>query len=295
MLNNILIQKINNPKADIQGISVSVLRLDLIHPVVSGNKMFKLKYYIDSALKTRKQLITFGGPFSNHLVATAFAAEQAGLNAIGYVRGEASTVLSDTLQDCIAYGMDLKFVARSEYNQLQQHLQQENNTDGLVIPYGGYGRLGAMGAKEILDFEEASQYDIIIASCGSGTMAAGLVAAIQPHQQLLLVSAVKNNFSIEAEIKALLKEEEYANKSFTINHEYHFSGFAKKDENLLRYMNEFYRETGIPTDIVYTGKLAYAMNDMLQKGELPANSNILFIHSGGLQGNRSLKNNELIF
>ena len=295
MLNNILIQKINNPKADIQGISVSILRLDLIHPVVSGNKIFKLKYYLEAALNKRKQLITFGGPYSNHLVATAFAAQQVGLKAIGYVRGEAPTVFSKTLQDCMEYGMDLRFVARAEYTQLQEDLQQEDKTDMLVVPYGGYGRQGAMGAKEILEFEEASQYDIIMASCGSGTMAAGLLAAIQPHQQLLLVSAVKNNFSIEEEIKALLKEEEYANKSFAINHEYHFGGFAKTDEHLLSYMNKFYKETGIPTDIVYTGKLAYAMNDMLQKGTLPTNSNILIIHSGGLQGNSSLKNNELIF
>lgn len=295
MLNNILIQKINNPKADIQGISVSVLRLDLIHPVVSGNKLFKLKYYIDAALKKGKQLITFGGPYSNHLVATAFAAQQAGLKVTGYVRGETPTTLSNTLQDCITYGMDLRFVARSEYDQLQEVLQQEDKTDMLIVPYGGYGRLGAMGAKEILEFEEASQFDIILASCGSGTMAAGLLSSLQPHQQLLLVSAVKNNFSIEEEIKALLTEEEYANKAFTINHEYHFSGFAKKDETLLRYMNEFYRETGIPTDIVYTGKLAFAMKDLLKKTKLPSNSNILFIHSGGLQGNRSLKNNELIF
>ena len=134
-----------------------------------------------------------------------------------------------------------------------------------------------------------------MASSGSGTMGAGLLAAIQPHQQLLLFSALKNNFSIEEEIKALLTKEEYEDKPYSINHEYHFGGFAKKDETLLSYMNEFYRETGIPTDFVYTGKLAYAMNDMLQKEKLPTNSKILFIHSGGLQGNRSLKNNQLIF
>lgn len=295
MLNNTLIQKVENPNATNQGISVSILRLDLIHPVVSGNKMFKLKYYIADALNTRKQLITFGGPYSNHLVATAFAAQQAGLKVTGYVRGEAPTTLSNTLQDCIKYGMELRFVARSEYNQLQEVLQHEDKTNMLVVPYGGYGRLGAMGAKEILAFEEASEFDIIMASCGSGTMAAGLLAALQPHQQLILFSAVKNNFSIEDEIKALLTEEEYANKTFTINHEYHFGGFAKRDDKLLRHMNQFYRVTGIPTDVVYTGKLSYAMNDMLEKGKLPANTKILFIHSGGLQGNRSLKNNELIF
>ncbi len=295
MLNNTLIQKIKIPNAEIQGISVSVLRLDLIHPVVSGNKIFKLKYYIEAAKNDGKQLLTFGGPYSNHLVATAFAAQNAGIKSTGYVRGDAPTDLSDTLQDCIKYGMDLKFVSRTDYNQLAENLLNEVNSDILIVPSGGYGRQGALGAKKILEFEEVSQYNIIMASCGSGTMGAGLLAAIQPHQQLLLFSALKNNFSIEEEIKALLTKEEYVDKPYSINHEYHFGGFAKKDETLLSYMNEFYRETGIPTDFVYTGKLAYAMNDMLQKEKLPTNSKILFIHSGGLQGNRSLKNNQLIF
>ncbi|MEY3245953.1 MAG: hypothetical protein RL253_1116 [Bacteroidota bacterium] len=295
MLNNILIQKINNPKADIEGISVSILRLDLIHPIVSGNKIFKLKYYIDNAVNSGKQLLTFGGAYSNHLVATAFAAQQAGLKAIGYVRGETPTTLSNTLQDCIAYGMDLRFVSRTEYNKLQEDLMNDKKTNLQVVPYGGYGRLGAMGAKEILGFDEVSQFDIIMASCGSGTMGAGLLSAIQAHQKLILVSAVKNNFTIEAEIKALLTEEEFSNKPFTINHEYHFGGFAKKDETLINYMNEFYRKTGIPTDIVYTGKLVYALNDMLTKNCFSKGSSILLIHSGGLQGNKSLKKNELIF
>jgi 1-aminocyclopropane-1-carboxylate deaminase/D-cysteine desulfhydrase-like pyridoxal-dependent ACC family enzyme len=295
MLINTLIQKINNSNADIQGISVSILRLDLIHPVVSGNKIFKLKYYIDNAVYSGKQLLTFGGAYSNHLVATAFAAQQAGLKSIGYVRGETPTVLSNTLQDCIAYGMDLRFVSRNEYNKLQEDLMNDDKTNMQVIPYGGFGRLGAMGAKDILDFEEVHQFDIIMASSGSGTMGAGLLSAIQAHQKLILVSAVKNNFTIEAEIKSLLQDEDYAQKSLNIIHEYHFGGFAKKNETLLRYMNEFYKETGIPTDIVYTGKLVYALNDMLTKNCFNKGSSILLIHSGGLQGNRSLKNNELIF
>ncbi|MBP7931372.1 MAG: pyridoxal-phosphate dependent enzyme [Chitinophagaceae bacterium] len=296
MLNNTLIQLVPNKTAEIQGISVSVLRLDLIHPVVSGNKIFKLKHYLASALNEKKQqLITFGGSYSNHLVATAFAAQQNGLMALGYVRGEAPEKLSDTLSDCINYGMELKFVPRLEYDALQQDAIKKENREAIVIPYGGHGRLGAMGAKEILAFETVQNYNTIMASCGSGTMGAGLLAAMNSKQKLFLFSAVKNNFSIEAEIKSLLMKEEYANKSFTINHQYHFGGFAKKDDYLLEFMNVFYRETAIPTDFVYTGKLVYAMNDMIQKQLIPEGSNILLIHSGGLQGNRSLKNKELIF
>lgn len=296
MLNNTLIQELPIKAANIQGISVSILRLDLIHPVVSGNKIFKLKYYLESALNEKKQrLITFGGPYSNHLVAAAFAAQQNGLKALGYVRGEAPEKLSDTLSDCLNYGMELKFVPRSDYDALQQDAIMRENADAVVIPYGGHGRLGAMGAKEILAFETAQNFDTIMASCGSGTMGAGLLAAINNKQKLFLFSAVKNNFSIEAEIKSVLLKEEYLNKSFEINHHYHFGGFAKKDDHLLEFMNAFYKETTIPTDFVYTGKLVYALNDMIQKQLIPGGSTILLIHSGGLQGNRSLKNKELIF
>ena len=296
MLNNTLIQELPIKAAHIQGISVSILRLDLIHQVVSGNKIFKLKYYLESALNEKKQrLITFGGAYSNHLVATAFAAQQNGLKALGYVRGEAPEKLSDTLSDCLNYGMELKFVPRLDYDALQLNAIKRENTDAVVIPYGGHGRLGAMGAKEILAFETAQNFDTIMASCGSGTMGAGLLAAMNNNQKLFLFSAVKNNFSIEAEIKSVLLKEEYLNKSFEINHHYHFGGFAKKDEILLDFMNAFYKETAIPTDFVYTGKLVFAMNDMIQKQLIPGGSTILLIHSGGLQGNRSLKNKELIF
>ena len=295
MLINTLIQKINADKAKIQGISASVLRLDRIHPVVSGNKIFKLKHYINAATHQKKQLVTFGGPYSNHLVATAYAGQQYGIRTTGYVRGERPPALSVSLQDCIAFGMDLKFVERDQYKQLQEELIQKENKNAVVVPYGGYGRLGAMGAKEILSFDDVGKYDIIMASCGSGTMAAGLLSIIGPHQKLILVSAVKNNFSIYEEIKALLIPEEYADKNMEIHHNYHFGGFAKKNSTLLNYMNDFYRETGIPTDFVYTGKLMFAFNEMLNKEYFPAGSNILLVHSGGLQGNRSLATNELIF
>lgn len=296
MLKNTLIQKISNSTANLQGSSVSVLRLDLLHPIVSGNKIFKLKNYIELALKEdKKTLITFGGAYSNHLVATAFAAREHGLHAIGYVRGEKPSNLSSTLKDCIEYGMELKFISRSYFDRLQHDLIHQKQQNAVVIPYGGYGRLGALGAKEILNFEEANSYDLIIASCGSGTMAAGLLSAITKSQQLILVSAIKNNFSIKKEILTLLEPQEYEDKTCVINHDYHFGGFAKKNNHLLDYMNDFFIQTGIPTDFVYTGKLMYALNDMLVKGSMPNESNILLIHSGGLQGNRSLKNNELIF
>ena len=296
MLNNNLIQKISIPTASHLGISVSVLRLDKLHPIVSGNKIFKLNHYIDAAVsESKKELITFGGAFSNHLVATAFAAFEKGINTLGYIRGEKPVTLSPTLKDCIAYGMQIQFVERSLFDELQKKLVVDKKEKAVVVPYGGFGRFGAMGAKEILNFDGNTSYNIIVASCGSGTMGAGLLAAMSKKQKLILVSAVKNNYSIKEELLSLLLPEEYNNKSFEINHDYHFGGFAKKNNILFTFMNQFYQSTSIPTDFVYTGKLMYAFHNMLENGIIPEGSNVLLIHSGGLQGNRSLENKELIF
>jgi 1-aminocyclopropane-1-carboxylate deaminase len=92
------------------------LRLDLLHPVVSGNKWFKLKYYLEDAIAQNKNTIaTFGGAYSNHIVATAYAAKEAGLQSIGFIRGERPGELSPTLQDAASYGMDLVFIERELY------------------------------------------------------------------------------------------------------------------------------------------------------------------------------------
>jgi 1-aminocyclopropane-1-carboxylate deaminase/D-cysteine desulfhydrase-like pyridoxal-dependent ACC family enzyme len=296
MIENTLIQEISDPLIKKRGITAAVLRLDLLHPVVSGNKIFKLKYYIEKALNLKKEeIVSFGGAHSNHLVATAFVAKENGLKSIGYVRGERPSQLSDTLKDCEQYGMELKFTQREKFDDLQINCSESNKPESLIVPYGGYGRTGALGAKEILSFKEAVEYNIIMASTGSGTMGAGLILSLQKHQQLILVSALKNNYTIENEIKQLLFETEIAQKSFQLNYDFHFGGYAKKNADLLQFMNSFYKEHQIPTDIVYTGKLAYAFDKMLVNNQFPEGSKVLLVHSGGLQGNRSLKNKELIF
>ena len=296
MLDNTLIQEISNQYTKKRGITAAVLRLDLLHPVVSGNKIYKLKYYIEKALNQEKEeIVSFGGAHSNHLVATAFVAKENGLKSIGYVRGERPPQFSDTLLDCEHYGMELKFTQREKFDALQIDCEESNKAQSLIIPYGGYGRTGALGAKEILAFNEAGNYNIIMASAGSGTMGAGLILSLQKHQHLILVSALKNNYSIENEIKQLLFETEIAEKSFELNYDYHFGGFAKKNPDLLQFMNSFYQQHQIPTDIVYTGKLAYAFDKMLMNNQFPEGSKVLLVHSGGLQGNRSLKKKELIF
>ena len=296
MLEKNIIQSINDEQAQIHGISAAMLRLDLLHPIVSGNKIFKLKHYLASAKNgTKKGILTFGGAFSNHLVAAAYAAKMNNLQSIGFVRGEKPKKLSHGLMDCISYGMQLEFINRESFDAIDIAQFSNSYPDHAIIPHGGYGRMGMSGAKEIMEIPGVEAYNNIVAASGTGTMAAGLIAGLQPHQQLTLVSVLKNNFSVMDEIKELLLEEEINNKRFDLRFDFHLGGYAKKNALLFQAMNDFFSIHHIPTDFVYTGKLVNAFYQMLEAGSFERGSKVLLIHSGGLQGNRSLCNNELIF
>lgn len=277
--------------------TIDVLRLDLIHPVISGNKWFKLKEYLIEAMQWGKTAIaSFGGSYSNHIVALAAAAKASGLKSIGVIRGEKPTTFSHTLHDAIELGMKLYFVSREEYKTkaIPFQLQKDFNKDEVYfVNEGGYGQRGAEGAKQILNLTDSSKYTHIIAAVGTGTTLAGLVEASQPRQKIIGVSVLKNNFSLEQEIKNLVSKEN--NSRFCLIHNYHFGGYAKCTNEFIRFMNDWYDQTGIPSDFVYTGKLFFAVNDLIEKNYFSSQSRLLVIHSGGLQGNRSLPNGTLIF
>lgn len=273
--------------------TVDVLRLDLVHPVISGNKWFKLKYYLEEAKRLgKKTLITFGGPYSNHILATAAAARETGFKSIGIIRGEVPSVYSSTLMDATGYGMELVFVPRESYRLKIIPLAENILNEAFIIPEGGYGKPGVAGAKEILGQTKFQDYTHIIAAVGTGTMLAGLSDAAFPYQTVMGISVLKNNFSVQDEIKALLPS---AKQNFNVLHDYHFGGYAKYKTVLLQFMNQWFTETGIPSDFVYTGKLFYAVNDLVLNNAFPLQSRLLVIHSGGLQGNRSLSKGTLIF
>ncbi len=277
-------------------VTVDVLRLDLVHSIVSGNKWYKLKEYIKEARQQNKKIIlTFGGAFSNHIIATAAACKEAGLISIGIIRGEQVANLSHTLEGAKAAGMNLFFTSREDYkNKIvpQQVWQQFAHNDTYIINEGGYGIKGKEGAQQILD-ERTVNYDFIIAAIGTGTTLAGIVAAAKPGQKVIGISVLKNHLNHRNEINFLLPPELYNN--YEIHDKFHFGGYAKFNKDLIEFMNEFYLETGISTDFVYTAKLFYAVNKIIKSGVLPKQSKILVIHSGGLQGNRSLPKGTLMF
>ena len=286
-------QPVDLSKAVIQSLpdNIDVLRLDRIHPVVSGNKWFKLKYHLQEAIKQHAAgIVTFGGAWSNHLVATAFACRQAGLHSIGIIRGEEPAQLSATLQDASEYGMQLKFVSRSAYTDYQP----KQFPDHYIVPMGGQSHLGVMGAAEILSLIPYEQYPYIACAVGTGTMMAGLVRASLPHQLVIGISSLKIPAGTDNSLHHFVAQQT-GRKNFTILSEYHFGGYAHKTNHLFQFMNDLYDQHHLPTDFVYTGKLLFGIMHVVSTGYSPAGSRILVIHSGGLQGNRSLPDGTLTF
>ena len=276
--------------------TVNVLRIDKIHPDISGNKWFKLKHYIEEVKNsTRGSLVTFGGAFSNHIVATAAAAQLNDIKSIGIIRGEKPNELSHTLKKAISFGMQLFFVSREEYKQkrLPPELMNKYDENELyIINEGGYGIKGMAGASEILKLVNIQEYTHIVAAVGTGTMLAGIVSGSYQNK-ITGIPVLKNHFKLTDDINSLLPAEK--KNQFELIHDYHFGGYAKHKPALIDFMNEWFRKTGIPSDFVYTGKLFYAVNDLLKNSYFPSDSRILIIHSGGLRGNESLMKGTLIF
>lgn len=282
------------PSFSINGLETSILRLDLLHPVVSGNKWFKLKYYIEDAVKYQKiSIASFGGAYSNHIVALAFACKENRLQSIGIIRGESSTPLSPTLIKAKEYGMQFHFVSRSMFNEKDAIKKELHQPDLYWINEGGYGPLGAKGAADIM-LNISDEFTDIICAVGTGTMIAGLIKGCKLNQNITGISVLKNNYSINNEIDRLLSDDDRS-KQFSIIHDYHFGGYAKSNSFLIDFINHLWESEKIPTDIVYTGKLLYAVKELIHHSYFKPGSKLLIIHSGGLQGNLSLPKGRLVF
>lgn len=293
MYKNIPTQSIRKPLFKVRGLSVDVLRLDLIHPHISGNKWFKLKYHINEALKQNKKgIITFGGAFSNHLVATAVTCNKNNLACIGIIRGEETFPLNDSIKQMKEAGMQVVYVSRTEYRDPATLVNNPAYNDYFIVPEGGKSDYGIRGASEILSMTN-NAYTHIMCAVGTGTTLAGLVMAGNDSQHFLGVCALKVNPTVN-DIQSFIQSAT-GKSNFTLLHDYHFGGYAKRTDALIQFMNELYTDEQIPTDFVYTGKLFYALYDLAGKDYFAPDSRILIIHSGGLQGNRSLAEGTLVF
>lgn len=269
-------------------IQAAMLRLDLLHGAVSGNKWFKLQCNVAAAKAQGKDhIVTFGGAYSNHLAATAAACQLLGLRCTAVIRGEAAPELSHTLQLAQQQGMQLHFVTREVYREKEFSDWTSLFPDAYIVPEGGHNAAGAEGCEEILSLKETSGFTHIICAVGTGTTLAGLINSAQPQQQLKGYVVLKGASYLENEVRKLLLKEN--TPQWELVHEHHGGGYAKVKPELINFMNQFYEETKIPLDVVYTGKMVQGFKKEVESGVFPTGSMVLLIHSGGLQGNLSLK------
>lgn len=263
------------------GFEFDMLRDDLIHPIVSGNKWRKLKYIIQHILDNKiEHLVTFGGAYSNHLVATAFAGKYFNIKTSAFVRGDEVRPLNHYEQLCIDHNMELIKVNRADYKNKTALYNNyfPNPINTIFINEGGDHPLALLGCEEILD-ELDKHYDYILLCMGTGTTMEGLVKGINNkhiNTKILGISSLKNNFDLDK------KMAHYDATSFQIFHDYHRGKYGKIDDVLVKFIKDFYSETGIKTDVVYTGKMLMALNDMLQKNIIQRDQKVLCIHTGGL-------------
>ena len=274
--------------------AIDILRLDKIHSLVSGNKWFKIKYNILEAQSQNQQtLLTFGGAYSNHIVATAAAGKLFNFETIGVIRGEELSekkALNPYLQKATELGMQLHFVSREAY-------RQKNETDFIanlqtifgdfyLLPEGGSNALALKGTSEILGFlkNENLHYDYICTCVGTGGTLAGISASLaNSSSQLLGFSVLKNGFFLHEDILRLLLQAGVKNfQPFEMVLDYHFGGYAKRNLELLRFIEEFSAATNIPLEPVYTGKLFFGIADLIRLDYFPSKSRILLIHCGGV-------------
>lgn len=297
-ISNAAVEPLKDDLFDKKQVSVSVFRLDKIHPVVSGNKLFKLHYFLQEALQSsHKTILSFGGAYSNHLAATAYACSLLGLKSIGIVRGEEPVQLSHTLQQCSRDGMHLKFIARKLYAGKEDaslvHSMLDEFGECTVVPEGGYHPLGARGAALIMQLI-SEEYTHICTAMGTASTLSGLLLGAGPSQKIAGIPVLKGISDMEERIIHLTGYKTLPH-SLELLTGYHFGGYAKKTGGLIQFMNQCWQQYQLPLDFVYTAKMLYAVTDRIKNDHFPRGSNIICLHTGGLQGNLSLPANTLTF
>lgn len=266
-------------------ISLFLKREDLLHPEISGNKFRKLKYnLLEAQSESFAGILTFGGAFSNHIAAVAFAGKKYGFDTIGVIRGEeveGKISENPTLLAAQQNGMKFVFVSRESFREKSNiefiNALKKAYEGFYILPEGGTNALAIKGCEEILTHQD-SGFTHICCAVGTGGTLSGLINKALPHQKVLGFPALKGSF-LSDDIRSFVK-----NTNWDLISEYHFGGYGKITEELIRFLNRFYYETEIPLDPIYTGKMMFGIYDLIEKGYFPEGSKILAIHTGGLQG-----------
>jgi 1-aminocyclopropane-1-carboxylate deaminase len=281
---------INDDAVKKSGVKLFVLRTDLNHPHISGNKLYKLRYNLQEAqLQNKKTLLTFGGAFSNHIAAVAAAGKEYNFETIGIIRGDKTEELNPTLKFASENGMIFHFVDRGLYrdkNALNEFVHKNFSNDQLfIIPEGGANEAGIKGCREISDAIKIS-FDRICCPCGTGTTLAGIILSLKEQQQALGFQVLKAENYIQKEVENWLRKIDSSVKNnWSVNEDFHFGGYAKYNAGLITFIKKFEQENNIPLDPVYTGKMFFGIYEMMEKGNFSKGETIIAIHTGGLQGN----------
>ncbi len=288
-----ILQQLEHPIFDERNCTVWVKRDDLIDTEVSGNKWRKLKYYIDQAIHLKKDgIVTVGGAFSNHILATASACNKAGLKSVGVIRGEELDDASNAnLQRCAELGMKLEFISRLDYADRKEDWFKEDllerHRNFMFIPEGGAGYYGLIGCQELVKELPETVTDIFVAQ-GTTTTSCGILLGISDETVLHVVPVLKGFDSI-AEMKPILYQfcldnqlvDEYLQK-VQVHDSFHEGGYGKSTPELEQFI-EFCEEAfELPLDFVYTAKAFKALMHWVMNSEDAADSEIVFIHTGGL-------------
>ncbi|WP_084532490.1 1-aminocyclopropane-1-carboxylate deaminase/D-cysteine desulfhydrase [Arenibacter palladensis] len=266
-------------------VTLVVKREDLLHPFISGNKYRKLKYNIlEAKQRGLDTILTFGGAYSNHIAATAYAGNLYGIKTIGVIRGEELSenwMLNPTLAEAHRHGMDFRFISREAYRRKSEStflkLLDKDLGPYYLIPEGGTNVLAVKGCEEILTPQDRD-FNVLCSSVGTGGTLAGIINSSLSYQRIIGFPALKGDF-LKKDIRNFTAKE-----NWEINTDYHFGGYAKVSEALIEFINYFKEKTNIPTDPIYTGKLLFGILDLVKNDYFIPGTKILAIHSGGLQG-----------
>ncbi len=287
--NNIPIVEIFDDCIQQKNSQLFILREDLIHPEISGNKWRKLKYNILEARRLNKQnLVTFGGAYSNHITAAAAVGREFGFKTIGIIRGEEVLPLNPTLQLAKDNGMHLKFVSRQDYKK--KDVSEYENC--YLVPEGGSNAFAVKGCSEILNNINID-YDVVCSACGTGGTLTGIIASTE--KQVLGFPVLKGGGFLKQDIQKLINDYsvqynvEVTNKDWSLITEYHFGGYAKVKPELIEFVRQFKAKHDILLDLIYTGKMLYGIFDLLKNTNQFNNKTIIAIHTGGIQGNKGFE------
>lgn len=292
-LNKSITQRVILPDNN-KSVEVFLHREDLIHPLIGGNKYYKMKYNLLEAKKNNYDtLLTFGGAFSNHIYAVSAAANLFGFNSIGIIRGEEYDPLNSTLQFAVNNGMKLHYLDRETYrNRYEQEFREtiaKQFGRVYILPEGGTNELALKGTAEIVKNIEID-FDYLCAPVGSGGTLAGLIIGLNNNKKTIGFSSLKGGEYLSNTIDKLISNS--SNREFDnwiINHDYHCGGFAKINLELVEFVNWFKKNNNAQLDLIYNGKMMYGINDLIKQNYFPANSKIVAIHTGGLQGLAGMK------